>query len=1826
MSDTGTNDKAEGAKKAQLGSNDAAEKLLAMISPHRPEAKAEAKPESKPESKPEPKAEAKPASPDKPTLPSLRAGSLGTQGETNFSVSLSPVDKTLKGTQTENFKTGLVENLAGQVKGLETMLGGGNRTEEDRLLYAKYGYAPKNTSALSGLLHTAGTIAQNPGHIPGAIAESLKSTYKGVTSDDANERAKTWGGITGFGLTALIPIGGAAKTSTFTREASTFARGVSEVGLAKTAVGEYAGKALVTKIDDAAAVSARLPRIPTGLSSPVHFAPVESAVIPRFNIGANPAAKLANGADDAVREVGRVGQTEARLARGTQTGLEVSETAGKVVPPKIEAPAVKVEAPAVKIEAPVAKVEAPAVKVEAPAVKVEAPAVKVEAPLDTPAPVAKVEAPAAKVEAPLDTPAPVAKVEAPAAKVEAPLDTPAPVSRVEAPAARVETAPSAEPIAKPSVKPTAEPPIAAAAERTAPLEAAAKVEPTNVPANLGAKSGAEHTLGNLGDELADAAVEKLPVKGAERIAGTVDDIRPVHSEPSVKGDAPAIASSRFSEAIETRLPALNGAEKQLADDLLKDVKAFKEGNPDGLSLQALQEKLARPDVQKIFAENSTLARQFDQFGQSVKQAATRVDDALVNITESTAKVGRSSDELAKTLERGLQDLPQAQRGVAANLIEDLRKIKPEPVKLGANSAEQQLVGRLEQSSKVTRAIDDIASKPEYQAIFKDRPELARAFETLKQSGDQLALARIESAKVSVPTVERAIGKQAGLELADDLTRVSGRGGDLRTLIEKDLPAMTGKQRATAEEVLQNLRSVDEAVLRDTPSLASRRVEALVDDLSKPEFSRFFSTNPRYVEQLTELRRSVTRAGESRSVVESTALAGERTVVSSQVGEASVALNARLQTIGRELGEGSAKDLDEIARNLDSIARGGRTDRAIAAIRNSIDNIESQGSNRLTRDLRESVDDIEKLALKNDNLAKLEAASFTVNRSSAEVVRKAEVLAEELRPVAQVSPSKGSQLPVEAQISKHLDGIADQARLVNGSVDQVRTIANMRNSIARIEELGGAKVLTPTQAKAYEEIATAVRQLDNAAVEMRGLSRVREGATPIVERLPGQLDELRTNLGAAVKPGTDVPLRRVEEAVGDLKQARNLDESVAAVNRLKQELREPQLVRTLNDTPLDSPSRLAHNRLVEQVDKVDDALRMAQRERLISRLDGQTDNLVANLGRADKPALVDYSRAVKEIGRGGDDAIVRADQALAQLERESVRNPQLLPANTLQQIRQEHNLVTVTARQLDEVSTSLVSTRLERLRLGFNGIEDATSTLVQRKLIKENYETIQDLRYLETSRGRGAAQLEEAQLRLIRGANDIEVATYRSNLVKLASLGDKVALDRLLVSGLVPDGKKVLSLAGGEPGFIQTRALLLGFGKDGALTRNLSHLDPVFANNRSILLSPEVIGVAKYSVLSIYALQGLTELANRIDHQLLLEQYEALKRGGEESSESSSENSRVLPSRAGTDTNLSSFFGVREFSDAEIHRDLGGIAIQPFYQGKQSFAPAEGLSQSVMRQAFQPDSSGRVLPSSGVGNLGVPLAPPPERETGAFNLRVDDPEFHKKAANRATFGTDFAPPRKSVSFNPAYENDPSSLNSFARAQSLPFSLTYKGDRIDSRLDKPASSQFVIPSILNQSDFRVISGASNVRKDPFSANLGGSSLLGNTPSGQTNVKQTNDAGIFASALAGAAEGSSGHDSRNLSKLEESEDDVDTAGSGGVVVSSNNADDDDDDEQNAPASMPANAPSRKPLRVPQVPVSSAVASHDSEVLAEKAKASDSGAAAQIIAGPPRKRTVTA
>ncbi|OPZ84363.1 MAG: hypothetical protein BWY75_02753 [bacterium ADurb.Bin425] len=156
--------------------------------------------------------------------------------------------------------------------------------------------------------------------------------------------------------------------------------------------------------------------------------------------------------------------------------------------------------------------------------------------------------------------------------------------------------------------------------------------------------------------------------------------------------------------------------------------------------------------------------------------------------------------------------------------------------------------------------------------------------------------------------------------------------------------------------------------------------------------------------------------------------------------------------------------------------------------------------------------------------------------------------------------------------------------------------------------------------------------------------------------------------------------------------------------------------------------------------------------------------------------------------------------------------------------------------------------------------------------------------------------------------------------------------------------------------------------------------------------------------------------------------------------------------------------------------------------------------------------------------------------------------------------------------------------------------------------------------------MISGASNVRKDPFSANLGGSSLLGNTPSGQTNVKQTNDAGIFASALAGAAEGSSGHDSRNLSKLEESEDDVDTAGSGGVVVSSNNADDDDDDEQNAPASMPANAPSRKPLRVPQVPTSSPVAAHDSEVLAEKAKASDSGGAAQIVAGPPRKRTVTA
>ncbi len=714
-------------------------------------------------------------------------------------------------------------------------------------------------------------------------------------------------------------------------------------------------------------------------------------------------------------------------------------------------------------------------------------------------------------------------------------------------------------------------------------------------------------------------------------------------------------------------------------------------------------------------------------------------------------------------------------------------------------------------------------------------------------------------------------------------------------------------------------------------------------------------------------------------------------------------------------------------------------------------------------------------------------------------------------------------------------------------------------------------------------------------------------------------------------------KRIEEAQTELRVARTVEEQSAANSRLARELNDPKLKSLVESS---AESKIAHSQLVEQVGKIDDAVLLSSRERLLTRVEAQSDNLIQNVrnlepappvvsGTVSKPsplklAADDYVQAVNDIRRGADaSSIRRADQALANLEFSAGR--QVIAPEALAAIKQEHKALTTVSRELSDVSTTLITRNVQKLEQGFNRMEQATSTLVQRGLIKENYNVIQDLRYLEDPRGAGALRLEDAQNRLIRAANDIEVATYRSNLVKLASHGDQVALDKLLISGLVPEGKKVISLVPETMSqSLSTRAFLLGFGPEGNMIRNLSAADPFFLNNRGLLLNSTTVGTLKYGLLGAFGYMEAKELSSRIDHALLLEQFEKMKKEKEEVQSRERAGAEGMPQTtfdpsdqvqpAASQTKVGDFSQVlpRKTLPFNLNPAVDQTSNQFYAQASAAnFTVNSVNSQSVMRNAYAGVVQNRSLPSQTGLSLVAPNKSAGSLERSILNVRFDDPDREQKIFNIATYGTEFGPYRQGA-LPSAVDVTP-----IARAVSLPVTFTYNGDgRMDSRWDKPAVSQFVIPSILNVTDARLLNLSFSGRRDPSGSNSAVGSGQGLVGASGT-AKNANDGHLYNSLIASEAEGGSGHDARKLAGMEESEDDVDKAGSGVVVSAVNaNSDDDDDDQQNA-SPVPVSSSSN----VPPMPASILTGK---ETVAETGKIE--AKEPEKVPGPPRKKTITA
>ncbi|MBI5172032.1 MAG: hypothetical protein HY986_04045 [Candidatus Melainabacteria bacterium] len=1373
----------------------------------------------------------------------------------------------------------------------------------------------------------------------------------------------------------------------------------------------------------------------------------------------------------------------------------------------------------------------------------------------------------------------------------------------------------------------------------------------------------------LGDDLANAAAKTThvvpetalvkPIKPANLVADPVvaapKTVVPEANLPAALKPG-SVADEAANALLKTEGLGLSKPLRQ-ADDVAagtagrtNNAGTRQHADTDGLTAKTTQDKTPGSGTETVKPETVVKYEPVVKAPDSVVGKTVEPVVVKPQLADDLNSVGTKSTEFTKAIEEAMPNMTTSQRQVAQKLVDDLKVVEQTAKPVPAGAADSVVAAPVEASTRVKSLVDDLSRRPEVVKLIQENPALARHFDDLKVAGGKL---EVPVTPANVETV--------ALKLGDDIGKVGRSTADLTRSIESELPKLSGAQRQVADDIVRDLKSLEEATRPGavvSPLENSRRIQKLVDDLGKPEYSRFFAENPKFVEGLTEVRVASGNMSRSRNVLETTVVSGERTANTLRLGEEGSRFTAKVEQLSDDLRrvpgsdkavvnpalkEVPSQSLPLVERELKAIGRdmqsiGTNTDRTIAQVRARLELLEESGAKTLARDLRTNLDDIEKLSLNARTSTRLETATLTVESEGALLSQKATALSRELKPAADLAPSTSAKIPVEAQVSKHLDSLAEQARIVGTSSDPVKAVSNMRNSINKIEELGGVRVLKPEQVKAYEEITAAVTKIDRAAVEIRGVEALRGGASNSIEKLPGLVDDLRNSVRPSVKEELAQNFRRIEEAQAELRVARTLEEQSVANSRLARELDDPKLKTLVEGS---SDARIAHSRLVEQVGKIDDAVLLSSRERLLTRVEAQSDNLIQSVrnlepappvvsGPVSKPsplklATDDYVQAVNDIRRGADATALRhADQAFANLEFSAAR--QSIAPEVFAAIKQEHKALTTVSRELSEVSTTLITRNVEKLEQGFSRMEQATSTLVQRGLIKENYNVIQDLRYLEGPKGAGAPRLEDAQNRLIRAANDIEVATYRSNLVKLASHGDQVALDKLLVSGLVPEGRKVISLVPESMSqSLSTRAFLLGFGPEGNMIRNLSAADPFFLNNRGLLLNSTTVGTLKYGLLGAFGYMEAKELSSRIDQALLLEQFEKMKKEREEAQSQErdgadgrsqtpfdptdnkaaasqaqvGEASQVLPRRA-VQFNLNT--GVEQTSNQ-------------FYA--QAGAANHGINpvnaQSVMRNAYAAVVQNRTLPSQNGLTTGAPLKTSGNRERSILNVRFDDPDREQKIFNMATYGTEFGPYRQGA--------QPSAVDvvPIARAVSFPVTFTYNGDgRMDSRLDKPASSQFVIPSILNATDARLLNLSFSGRRDPYSSN---STALG---SGQGIVnasgtsKVVNDGHLYNSLIASEAEGGSGHDARKLAGMEEAEDDVDKAGSG-VVASANNGNQDDDDEDGQQNVAPAQVSSGG--NVPPLPAS---------VLTGKPVVADAGKARESekekVPGPPRKKTITA
>ena len=1212
-------------------------------------------------------------------------------------------------------------------------------------------------------------------------------------------------------------------------------------------------------------------------------------------------------------------------------------------------------------------------------------------------------------------------------------------------------------------------------------------------------------------------------------------------------------------------------------------------------VEAVVKQLERPEFAQFFAENPKAA----QLLQDIKGTSTALTEAATTV-ERAALPNASSAFRVQEITANLTD-NLASKGPITQVAAEQGLAKIEGIGTRLSQSGVKISDEVASSLQtVERSLKTIAEKGATPQVVEDLTRAMRAVEQNlgKEVLDSTAGKGLLETRQAVNSIVTAEAERSGIVQIERSLKVmedSGlslrrQNGDFAQLLQETAPSV--KNSAVVERLNGTVRKIDEVLESSAQPVAkAREIQQLVKQFERPEFHQFFVENPRAARLLEDMKGSTATIGNSAIKVESSALALERIETVAKFGEQTTAVASQIEKLATTATNevrlpNVATELKQIADDLKAIKSGANPDLAMTSVRNRIELIEASGARNLAQELKVTVAELEKGSAAVGRVQRMEASVGTIEREAGKIGTQAEKLssglADDLRLVEKPSVNAGVKpvASVEAKVSENLDFISRQSKNLTNAVDDVQAVTRIKDSLAKIEELGGQALFTGEKAIAYRELKQSVGALDRAAVEAQGL-RAFENSTQAIVREADKMVGVTARLGenSALRGDAVVTerLAKVERAAAEVKAATTFEQQSSALKKLSGEIDDPRLQSSLSKS---IEGRQVLDDLKVGVNNLKQNLEVRALEQTTVKIEAQApavikaaqglEQVVAKEATLSnnlplKQAVADYAKAAENLTVRSERSIAlkQMDQQLAIIEREVQGLKVPSQASTeLNALRQSHKVVAESVSDAGLLAQSIIEKRLPHVENLLNQVGVSTSSTVQRELIRQTAGEIQTLRYLGgDTAAKITMQLEQAQANLVVAANQLEVAAYSRSLIKLAANGDAEAAGKLLFAGLTSDGFRTTF-----KDFFAVRGhmvpLIGGGGDAGRMMRTLSASDDIFALNRAAIFNPNVVRAASGATMalglgSMFVTGGMLD-AREANRQAEQQNFAPDARVPQNTGASGIEASRLDASRteAKADT-----------KDRTVVPDVVAVSAQAVASKPEVTFSTNG--QAVVRNAYSAELRNRATASS---SSNLSLSPiiraaafnkdsAPKVEVGAYGLDPRDPDYQHKKFLMAAYGADHFIGKGA---------EPTS----AEINNLVFLATQQANwkangvvRTDgNRFEKPARDAFAIaPALSLTSPISLMNAGAAGRNNGLNAfgnNTSGTLGVNHTGTGTRSSSDTKQ--LFSSLAATASEGGSGR-GKVTEGEERTEADVLEQGSTGTSSNSTAANlaNDDDDE---------------------------------------------------------------